>query len=34
VLYALENRYFATAGMRLAKVAGARAFRTGKLLSA
>ena len=34
VLYACENRYFATAGMRLAKVAGARAFRTGKLLSA
>ncbi len=34
VLYARENRYFATAGMRLAKVAGARAFRTGKLLSA
>lgn len=34
VLYALENRYFATAGMRLAKVAGAHAFRTGKLLSA
>ena len=34
VLYALENRYFATAGMRLAKVAGAKSFRTGKLLSA
>ena len=34
VLYALENRYFATVGMRLAKVAGAKAFRTGKLLSA
>ena len=34
VLYALENRYFATAGMRLAKVAGAKAFRSGKLLSA
>ena len=34
VLYAIENRYFATAGMRLAKVAGAKAFRTGKLLSA
>lgn len=34
VLYACENRYFATAGMRLAKVAGAKAFRTGKLLSA
>lgn len=33
VLYALENRYFARAGMRLAKVAGAKAFRTGKLLS-
>ena len=34
VLYALENRYLATAGMRLAKVAGAKAFRIGKLLSA
>ena len=34
VLYALENRYFATAGMWLAKVAGAKAFRSGKLLSA
>ena len=34
VLYALENRFFATAGMRMAKVAGATAFRTGKLLSA
>ena len=34
VLYARENRYFATAGMRLAKVAGATPFRTGKLLSA
>ena len=34
VLYAIENRYFATAGMRLAKVAGATAFRTGNLLSA
>jgi predicted deacylase len=34
VLYAIENRYFATAGMRLAKVAGAKAYRTGKLLSA
>ena len=34
VLYACENRYFATARMRLAKVAGAKAFRTGKLLSA
>ena len=34
VLYACENRFFATAGMRLAKVAGAKAFRTGKLLSA
>jgi predicted deacylase len=34
VMYACENRYFATAGMRLAKVAGAMAFRTGKLLSA
>lgn len=34
VLYARENRYFATVGMRLAKVAGPTAFRTGKLLSA
>lgn len=34
VLYARENRYFATAGMRLAKVASAEAFRTGNLLSA
>ncbi len=34
VLYAQENRHFAVAGMRLAKVAGATAFRTGKLLSA
>ncbi len=34
VMYARENRYFATAGMRLAKVAGATAFRTGKLLGA
>ena len=34
VLYARENRYFATVGMRLAKVAGAKAFRTGKLLGA
>lgn len=34
VLYACENRYFATAGMRIAKVAGSKAFRTGKLLSA
>lgn len=34
VLYAMENRCFASAGMRLAKVAGAIAFRTGKLLSA
>ena len=34
VLYAIENRYFASAGMRLAKVAGAKAFRTGNLLSA
>jgi len=34
VLYARENRYFATADMPLAKVAGATAFRTGKLLSA
>ncbi len=34
VLYARENRYFASADMRLAKVAGAKAFRTGKLLGA
>ncbi len=34
VMYAHENRYFAAAGMRLAKVAGKTAFRTGKLLSA
>jgi hypothetical protein len=34
VMYARENRYFATSGMRLAKVAGRNAFRTGKLLSA
>jgi uncharacterized protein len=34
VLYARENRYFASSGMRLAKVAGAAAFRSGKLLSA
>ena len=34
VLYARENRYFATVGMRLAKVASATAFRTGNLLSA
>ena len=34
VLYAQENRHFAVAGMRLAKVAGATAVRTGKLLSA
>lgn len=34
VLYAQENRHFAVAGMRLAKVAGATAFRSGKLLSA
>ncbi len=34
VMYARENRYFASAGMRLAKVAGKTAFRTGKLLSA
>jgi uncharacterized protein len=34
VLYARENRYFATVGMRLAKVASAEAFRTGNLLSA
>ncbi len=34
VLYARENRYFATVGMRLAKVASATAFKTGNLLSA
>ena len=34
IMYARENRYFASAGMRLAKVAGKTAFRTGKLLSA
>ena len=34
VMYARENRYFASVGMRLAKVAGKSAFRTGKLLSA
>ena len=28
-----ENRRFAHAGMRLAKIAGATPFRTGKLLS-
>ncbi len=33
ILYARENRRFAYAGMRLAKIAGAKAFRTGKLLS-
>jgi predicted deacylase len=34
IMYARENRYFASVGMRLAKVAGKSAFRTGKLLSA
>jgi predicted deacylase len=34
VMYARENRYFASANMQLAKVAGATAFRTGKLLGA
>ena len=33
ILYARESRRFAYAGMRLAKIAGATAFRTGKLLS-
>jgi predicted deacylase len=33
VLYARENRHYAMPGMRIAKVAGAKAFRTGKLLS-
>jgi hypothetical protein len=34
VLYARENRYFATAGTRLCKIAGSVATRSGKLLSA
>ena len=34
LLYARELRRFATAGMRLAKVAGTEALRSGKLLSA
>jgi uncharacterized protein len=34
VLYAQENRHFAITGMWLCKVAGAKPFRTGKLLSA
>lgn len=34
VFYARDNRHFATTGMRLAKVAGAQATRTGKLLGA
>jgi predicted deacylase len=33
LLYARESRRFATAGMRLAKIAGERATRTGKLMS-
>jgi len=33
VLYAREHRRFATAGMRVAKVAGSQALRSGKLLS-
>ncbi len=33
ILYARENRRFAHAGMRLAKIAGAQAYRTGNLLS-
>ena len=33
VLYARENRRFAVVGMRLGKVAGSHATRTGKLLS-
>jgi hypothetical protein len=32
VLYAREIRHYATPGFRFAKVAGAKAFRTGKLL--
>jgi len=32
VLYARELRHYATPGMKIAKVAGAKAFRTGKLL--
>lgn len=34
LLYARDNRRFATAGMRVAKVAGREALRSGKLLSA
>lgn len=34
ILYARENRRFAHAGMRLCKIAGKVAFRTGNLLSA
>ncbi len=34
ILYARENRRFAHSGMRLCKIAGKVAFRTGKLLSA
>jgi len=34
VVYALENRHYATTGMALAKIATATAFKTGKLLSA
>jgi uncharacterized protein len=34
ILYARDNRRFAHAGMRLCKIAGKVAFRTGKLLSA
>ena len=33
LFYARESRRFATTGMRLAKVAGANATRTGKLMS-
>jgi predicted deacylase len=33
VLYARENRHFALPGMRLAKIAGPKPFRQGKLLS-
>jgi len=34
VVYAQENRHYATTGMELAKIATATAFKTGKLLSA
>jgi hypothetical protein len=34
VLYARENRRFATAGQWITKVAGSKAFKTGNLLGA